>query len=130
MMRKQRVDVLIWILSEKAEPDYRRDELSIRLGFTPRRLCKEEMRRKKCADEIPMFQASAMVMETASDTVQFNPFFVHMANKFKADVRLSIARYMFNPSPTTLFNTKLPLPRIVMWFQSSIAPAFHGSTAT
>ncbi|KAK7017465.1 hypothetical protein VNI00_018645 [Paramarasmius palmivorus] len=53
LMRRQRVDVLLHILTEKVEPDFRRADLMVRLDYEHPRLSKEERESQRKAQAVP-----------------------------------------------------------------------------
>ncbi|VDC04562.1 unnamed protein product [Peniophora sp. CBMAI 1063] len=61
LMRRQRVDILLYILSRQVLPDFRREEARIRLGFARPALCARERQSRDLADEIPSIELGDMV---------------------------------------------------------------------
>lgn len=61
LMRKQHVDVLIHILVDQVEPDLRRQEVQVQLGFEAPHLQKHEKATKKLVNTIETGESSSMV---------------------------------------------------------------------
>lgn len=61
LMRKQRVDVLVHILVDQVEPDLRREEAQVYLGFDAPRLQKQEKASKKLANAIERGELDSMI---------------------------------------------------------------------
>ena len=61
LMRKQRVDVILYILSEKVEPDFRRSALRVSLNFEQPTYSKVEIQYRKVAQKIDSAEAEEMV---------------------------------------------------------------------
>ncbi|KZV59651.1 hypothetical protein PENSPDRAFT_561269, partial [Peniophora sp. CONT] len=73
LMRRQRIDVLLHILSTQVLPDFRRKDKRVRLGLSQPALNTRERQSRKLADEIPSTELEGMVRldieEGGSDTV-------------------------------------------------------------
>lgn len=67
LMRRQRIDVIIHILTEKVEPDFRRSELRVTMGFEAPRLSKEERENRSRAEAIESAMMGELV-DTYNDT--------------------------------------------------------------
>src|ERR1700742_4038501 len=52
LMRKQRLDVLVHILTDKVEPDYRRLDIRVSLGFENSNLSRVEYASRKAAESV------------------------------------------------------------------------------
>jgi hypothetical protein len=72
-MRRQRVDFLLYVLSDSLVLDYRRMQLRIKQGFASRRLDAAEQRRHKQAEEIDAGEASIMVKQQSDVLVSRFP---------------------------------------------------------
>lgn len=94
LMRKQRVDVLIHILVDQVEPDLRRQEAQIRLGFEAPHLQKHEKASKKLANTIETGELKSMVeyYEDGQDKVCFFFLFIirHQSHIQFYTIRLQI----------------------------------------
>lgn len=71
-MRKQRLDVLIHILTEQLEPDYRTKDLRVALGFEETSLSMAELASRKAAEGIDLADIDDMVAETGDGSVSLS----------------------------------------------------------
>lgn len=67
-MRKQRIDVLLHILTDQVEPDFHRDHVRIGLNFERSRLSKAEQESRKKANAILSMELEDM-FEYAEETL-------------------------------------------------------------
>jgi len=70
-MRKQRVDVILHILTDKVEPDFRRSELRVSLNFEQPTYSKIELQHRKVAQGLDSAEAEEMIAydENSDDLV-------------------------------------------------------------
>lgn len=68
-MRKQRVDVLVYILTQRVEPDYQRMEIRVALGFENSNLSKTELASRKTAEAIESGVLDEMVIDDGDNNV-------------------------------------------------------------
>ena len=66
-MRKQRLDILVHILTSKVIPDYRCAEAHTMLGFSRAALSRPERIAKEAAEAIDSALASEMVQEVGAE---------------------------------------------------------------
>ena len=67
LMRRQRVDILVYILTTKLLPDFQRDDTRVRLGYSQPALCKKEQESRKQSDGIPSDIMETMVRHDLAD---------------------------------------------------------------
>jgi hypothetical protein len=60
-MRKQRIDIMLHILTEKVELDFRHAELRITMTFEPAKLSKEERESRRLAEGVESATMPLMV---------------------------------------------------------------------
>ena len=60
-MRRQRIDVILHILSEKVELDFHRADLRVALSFETAKLLKEERQSRRLAEEMESSEMHGMV---------------------------------------------------------------------
>lgn len=77
-MRKQRIDVLLHILAEQVEPDFRRSDIRVALDFERPRLSKAEQASQNKARAVPSHELEDMIEyadleENSTSKVSFSP---------------------------------------------------------
>jgi hypothetical protein len=84
MMRKQRIDVILHILADQVEPDFRRVDVRTALSFQAATLSKVELASRKRAEQIDSAEMHSMVdtyvEEDGKVSVLFNSFVYRPSN--------------------------------------------------